>query len=223
MRSHTDHDHEATRRFYDRISGAYDLISDAGEAAARRRGIELLAVRPGERVAEIGYGTGHALEALALAVGPTGRVAGIDISDGMRREADRRLERAALTERVELQVGVAPPLPWPDDEFDAVFMSFTLELFPDDVIPALLGEVARVLRPAGRLGVVAMAEPPPGHRLNPLERAYRFMHQHFPHIVDCRPLEVADTLTAGGFKVAESASFDIWTLPVTAAVARRRA
>ncbi|HRX82504.1 MAG TPA: class I SAM-dependent methyltransferase, partial [Pirellulaceae bacterium] len=72
----------ATKSFYDRISHAYDAIADAGEHRARERGLEALAVQPGERVLEIGYGTGHSLVELAKAVGATGRVCGVDISTG---------------------------------------------------------------------------------------------------------------------------------------------
>ena len=75
-------DRPSAQRFYDRISRAYDLIADAGEHKARERGLELLAPAPGERALEIGYGTGHSLEALAAAVGAAGRVVGVDLLQG---------------------------------------------------------------------------------------------------------------------------------------------
>ena len=59
-------------QFYDRISHAYDALSDASEHEAREAGERALAVQPGEQVLEIGYGTGHALADLARAVRPAG-------------------------------------------------------------------------------------------------------------------------------------------------------
>lgn len=207
----------ATRSFYDRISRAYDLMADASERTAREKGLELLDVGPGERVLEIGFGTGHALAALARAAGEAGRVIGVDISPGMREVTEHRLESAGLAGRVELRVEAVPPIPCGDGEIDAVFMSFTLELFPPEVIPRVLAEVRRVLAPGGRLGVVAMTESGPKEGL--LEIAYKWMHEHFPHIVDCRPIDVEGILQGAGFDVTEKEVVEIWTLPVTAAVA----
>jgi demethylmenaquinone methyltransferase/2-methoxy-6-polyprenyl-1,4-benzoquinol methylase len=214
-----DEELQATRSFYDRISRAYDLISDAGEHRARETGLDLLAAAPGESVLEIGFGTGHGLLALAAAVGGQGRVAGIDISEGMARVARQRLEKEGLEERVELQVAAVPPLPFGDRSFDAVTMSFTLELFSPEIIPRLLAEIRRVLREGGRLGVVCMATPARG-RESLLERAYQWMHRHFPHIVDCRPIDVEPLLGEAGFQVTDRVSMEIWTLPVAAVVSR---
>lgn len=75
--------------FYDRISHAYDLISDAGEHRARETGEQALDVQAGERVLEIGYGTGNTMIHLAEAVGGSGTVAGIDVSTGMQEVATK--------------------------------------------------------------------------------------------------------------------------------------
>jgi demethylmenaquinone methyltransferase/2-methoxy-6-polyprenyl-1,4-benzoquinol methylase len=168
-----------TRHFYDRISGAYDLLADSNEKAARDRGLALLAAKPGERALEIGYGTGHSLVELANAVGPKGHVAGVDISEGMYHVATRRIDQAGLSDRVKIQVATVPPLPYPDASFDAAWMSFTLELFPLETIPAVLREIRRVLKPGGRLGVVSMALSRAGEHDSALERTYKWMHIHF--------------------------------------------
>ena len=116
--------------FYDRISHAYDLISDAGEHKAREQGEQTLNVQSGENVLEIGFGTGNTLLHLAEAVGQSGRVSGIDVSTGMLEVATRKVESKGLADRVDLSVGDARQLSYKDDSFDAVFASFTLELFP---------------------------------------------------------------------------------------------
>jgi demethylmenaquinone methyltransferase/2-methoxy-6-polyprenyl-1,4-benzoquinol methylase len=71
------------RAFYDRISGAYDLLADSSERACRERGLAALQLRPGERVMEVGFGTGHALVAMAESVGRGGEIVGVDVSTGM--------------------------------------------------------------------------------------------------------------------------------------------
>lgn len=212
-------DVEAARAFYDRISRVYDVLSDASEHESRERGLKLLAPAEGERILEVGYGTGQALVPLARAVGSAGGVSGIDLSEGMALVARRRLEEAGLGDRVELQVGAAPPLPWPDSLFNAVTMSFTLELFPDDVIPELLAETRRVLRPGGRLGVVSMAVSLRGKPQSALTHTYKWLHRHFPHIVDCRPIDAPARIHAAGFEPRQVIEMSIWTLPVVALLA----
>jgi demethylmenaquinone methyltransferase/2-methoxy-6-polyprenyl-1,4-benzoquinol methylase len=208
-----------TREFYDRISKVYDHLADASEHTAREKGLELLGVRGGESVLEIGFGTGRSLVELARRVGASGLVSGVDISEGMQEQATRTVEEAGCAGNVNLRVAAVPPLPFPDDAFDAAFMSFTLELFPMDVIPEILGEVRRVLKPRGRLGVVAMNVVAEGESESLLERTYKWMHQHFPHIVDCQPIPTARLLEASDFHVQREEHLDIWTMPVRAAVA----
>ncbi len=210
------------QQFYDRISHAYDLIADGGEHVARERGLELLDVRPGESVFEIGFGTGHSLVTLAEAVGNNGSVTGIDISSGMRDVSRRRLQEAGCEDRVQLVVSEAPPLPFDDDSFDVLFMSFTLELFSLETIPDVLAECKRVLKPGGRLGVVSMATVSDGDSESVLERSYIWMHTHFPHIVDCQPIPLERMVEQAGFAIASQERIDLFTMPVAIVVATNR-
>jgi demethylmenaquinone methyltransferase/2-methoxy-6-polyprenyl-1,4-benzoquinol methylase len=208
----------SARQFYDRISKAYDLIADSDERAAREQGLAALAVQPGQQILEIGYGTGHSLVSLAQAVGPRGKVFGIDVSDGMRDVAGQRVKEAGLADRVELVAAPAPPLPYADGQFDAVSMSFTLELFPLAEIPAVLGEIKRVLKPGGRLGVASMAVARAGEQESLLEHVYKWMHLHFPHIVDCQPIDARTSVVDAGFQLAHDAELKIWSMPVAVVV-----
>jgi len=211
-------DTELTRQFYDRISAAYDLIADSGEHAAREKGLEALDVQPGEQVLEIGYGTGHCVLELAQSVGENGNVSGVDISSGMHDAAIQRLANAGLAERVDLRVAAVPPIPWPDNTFDVVTMSFTLELFPLEQIPAVLAESKRVLRPTGRIGIVSMSVTPDGEKDSVIEKTYKWMHQHFPHIVDCQPIAAARLLEDAKFRLIHETILDIWSMPVAVLV-----
>jgi len=98
-------------------------------------------------------------------------------------------------------------------------MSFTLELFPEPTIPAVLAECARVLRPGGRLGVVAMSLPPEGQAESALSHTYRWLHRHFPHIVDCQPIDALELVRRAGFEVGAVERMSIWSLPVVALAA----
>ena len=207
-----------TKSFYDRISKAYDLIADSSEHTARERGLELLAVSPGETVLVVGFGTGHALVTLGRAVGPKGRVLGIDISEGMAAVAQKRIIDEGIADRVELSLGDARKLPYGDNRFDAVFIGFTLELFDDADLPRVLDEIRRVLRPAGRLGVVSMSKE--SHE-SIMTDIYVSMHRHFPHFVDCRPINVSQALHEAGFEVERAERVSIWGLPVAIELAQK--
>lgn len=213
--------HESNRAFYDRICSAYDLLADSNEKPARLAGLHALAVQKGERVLEVGFGTGNEVLDLADLVGETGQVAGIDISSGMLTVAKRKLELKGLKTPLDLRVGDARQLPWEDRSFDAVYSSFTLELFPLQDIPLVLSECKRVLKPGGRIGIVSMATVPPGHHTSMLERAYVWMHRHFPHLVDCQPIEAARLVREAGYDILQVIDMEIWTMPVAAVVGRK--
>ena len=204
---------DPTRAFYDRISKRYDAVAEAWEHASRRQGIRALAVAKGETVLEIGYGTGHALVELAQA---GARVVGIDLSEGMRSQARRRLEQAGLGASVRLDLGDARALPYQEGRFDAAFMSFTLELFSDEDVPKVLAEARRVLRAGGRLGIVALAEKDPP---NLMTEIYAWLHERFPHLVDCHPIDAVGLLRAAGFRIRETTGMSILGLPVISTVA----
>lgn len=201
---------EQTRAFYNRISRVYDLLADRSEAPVRRAGLDLLKARTGEKVLEIGCGTGHSLVRLAKAVGPGGRVFGLDLSDQMLRQAKANLVKAGLLERVRLRRGDAVQMPYPNASMDAVFMSFTLELFDTPEIPRVLGECKRVLRTGGRLVVVGMSKA--GGR-DLLIGVFEWAHKHFPNFVDCRPIFVREVLQQAGFGIVKVLKKRMW-IPV---------
>ena len=143
--------------------------------------------------------------------GEHGKVFGIDISDGMVERREKLLRKHGLADRVDLRRGSATEMPYPDSAFDAVFMSFTLELFSDDEIPAVLAECARVLKPTGRLCVACMSS---HGGVAPMEKLYRWSHDHFPNAVDCRPIDAEATLQEAGFTVTQTKQLSMWGLAV---------
>jgi demethylmenaquinone methyltransferase/2-methoxy-6-polyprenyl-1,4-benzoquinol methylase len=74
------------------------------------------------------------------------------------------------------------------------------------------------LRPEGLVGSVSMAIPDDSRHESLLEKAYVWMHRHFPHIVDCRPIDAPRLFEEAGLDVVARAELEIWTLPVVALV-----
>jgi demethylmenaquinone methyltransferase/2-methoxy-6-polyprenyl-1,4-benzoquinol methylase len=201
---------DQTRAFYNKISCVYDLLSERSEAPMRKAGLELLCASAGESILEIGFGTGHSLLALAKAVGPKGRVFGLDLSDKMLNLAKANLAKSKLVERARLRCADATQLPYEADSMDAVFMSFTLELFDTPEIPKVLRECKRVLRPGGRIAVVGMSK---DAKHDPLIGVFEWTHEHFPNFLDCRPIYVREALEKAGFKIQKALKKHMW-IPV---------
>lgn len=198
---------EERKAYYNKIARVYDLLAEHSERSMRELGLRKLAVTPGEHVLEIGFGTGHCLAELAEAVGPEGRVYGIDISENMVNRAETLLTAERMIDRVKLQVGDAEQLRYAADSIDAIFMSFTLELFDTPEIPRVLGECRRVLRTGGRIAVVGISRE---GKLGFMVHAFEWTHRHFPNLMDCRPIYVRRALEAAGFLIRDTALERMW-------------
>jgi len=208
---------DETKGFYNKIARFYDLMAERSEGPICTAGVRLLAPAKGESVLEIGFGTGHALVELARAVGPTGKVCGIDLSDQMVKLARSRLTKTGLLKRAQLKTGDASNLPYPNGTLDAVFMSFTLELFDTPEIPKVLAECKRVLKKGGRIGVVGMSKDGPDEILI---EAFQWTHKHFPNYLDCRPIYVQRAIEDAGFTVCKTLRKHMW-IPVELVVGLR--
>jgi ubiquinone/menaquinone biosynthesis C-methylase UbiE len=202
---------------YDRLSKYYDLFARF-ERKYREAGLRKLNVGERETVLEVGFGTGHCILALAQAVGDWGRVYGIDISEGMCSVAQARVLKAGLWQRVSLQCGDAARLPFEASIFDAIFMSFALELFDAHEIPTVLGDCHRVLRDDGRICIVAMSQ---GSKHTNMLGLYEFFHKRFPKYVDCRPIFASKTLEKAGFRIQDVVEMSMWGLPVEIVLAKK--
>ncbi len=209
---------DAAKHNYDRLSRWYDLISGSSEWHFTLAGLTLLNAQPGESILEIGYGTGKALLELSKAVAPSGYIAGIDISTGMRDVAIKRLHSADALEKVDLHCGDALCLPFQPSIFDAIFISFTLELIDTPEIPLVLAECKRVLRKEGRIAIIAMAKE---ENISLISHIYNWVNKAFPVFVDCRPIYVRESVIRAGFCVQTYLSKKMWGLPVNILLASK--
>ncbi len=185
--------HAQSRQNYDRLSRWYDLIEGGWEGHARQLGVSRLHVRAAETVLEIGCGTGSSLVELSRLAS----VVGLDLSYKMITLSRARLSKVNLP--VNLVQADALRLPFPSDFFDIAFMSYTLELMDTPEISVVMGEVRRVLKNNGRLGVVSLSKL--GGR-SMMQRLYEWAHDRFPVAVDCRPIYVRQVIEEAGFTLS---------------------
>jgi len=142
---------DAVRDMFDRIAPVYDLMNRAmslGLDVRWRRLTARAVVRPDDRVLDVCCGTGD----LALAdLEAGGNVTGLDFSERMLARARRK------SDAIEWVRGDATALPFPEDTFDAVTVGFGVRNLAD--LESGLRELARVLRPGGRLGCLEITRP----------------------------------------------------------------
>ena len=145
-------------RMFDRIAGVYDPMNRAMTAGLdrrwRERTVERAELVSGDRALDVCCGTGDLALELARAVGPTGGVIGCDFSEPM---LDIAREKAAGTTQVRFEWADALSLPYDDATFDAVTVGFGVRNLAD--LERGLAELARVLRPGGRLVILEITQP----------------------------------------------------------------
>jgi ubiquinone/menaquinone biosynthesis C-methylase UbiE len=143
----------------------YDLVlrlSSVGHGRPLQdRVVELANLAPGEKVLDVGCGTGSLALAAKARVGPRGVVYGIDASAPMLERASRKARRRGL--EIRFRMAAAEALPFPDHGFDVVFSTLMLHHLPRAARRQCVEEARRVLRPGGRLLVADFQQPSRRH------------------------------------------------------------
>ena len=155
------------RGVFDSVASRYDLMNDLMSAGLHRAWkaytVMVANVQPGQRVLEIAGGTGDLALAFAKKVGPMGQVVHTDINEAMLRTGRDRLLDAGVI--LPTTVCDAEKLPFPDSHFDLVSVAFGLRNMTHK--DAALREMARVLKPGGKLLVLEFSQV-----AKPLRKAY---------------------------------------------------
>ncbi|MCC6838891.1 MAG: bifunctional demethylmenaquinone methyltransferase/2-methoxy-6-polyprenyl-1,4-benzoquinol methylase UbiE [Flavobacteriales bacterium] len=169
---------EQVERMFDRISPKYDLLnrlcSLGTDQAWRRKVIRAVGREPVDRLLDVATGTAD----LALMTSKVAKhITGADISAGMLAHGRTKVEKAGLSDRIELVQADAADLPFADGSFDAITVAFGVRNFED--LPRGLRGMVRVLRPGGRLFVLEFSKP----EQTPFKQLFRFyFHRVMPLI-----------------------------------------
>src|ERR1044072_3549605 len=134
-------------RVYENIAWGYDLVFGPTLHPGRVDAIKRMGIKPGDRVLEVGVGTG-----INVDLYPTDcAVTGIDLSSSMLEKARERVARKGVRNVRLLQMGAAN-LKFADDSFDIVYAPYVISVVPDPV--AVTREMRRVCRPGGRIVIL---------------------------------------------------------------------
>jgi ubiquinone/menaquinone biosynthesis C-methylase UbiE len=143
-----------------RMAHYYDLVmfllTQGREKKLRQVTLDLAQIQPGDKVLEIGCGTGTLTIAAKERAGVNGEVVGIDIAPEMIAAAVRKSARKGIA--VSFQDGSIEKIPFPDGRFDTVLCSFMIFHMPEDIRQKGIPEIFRVLKSGGRLFIIDTAD-----------------------------------------------------------------
>ncbi|MFL5624792.1 MAG: class I SAM-dependent methyltransferase [Ktedonobacteraceae bacterium] len=135
------------KRIYAYYSRVYDFIFKRWFFPRQQYAIQALDINPGQRVLDLGVGTGFSLPLYPQHA----QVVGVDLSSKMLREAQKKVLRERLS-HVDLMEMDAAHLAFPDNTFDCVIVAFVISVVPDPL--QVLAEIKRVSKPEGQIVII---------------------------------------------------------------------
>ncbi|MCM3077899.1 demethylmenaquinone methyltransferase [Brevibacillus invocatus] len=146
---------ESIAEEYDKMN---NIISFGSHVAWRNYTMKQMNIQPGQSALDVACGTADWTIALAQAVGPTGRVEGLDFSQNMLDVGAYKVSKSNVDSMVKLVNGDAMNLPYEDNTFDYATIGFALRNVPD--IQTVLNEMTRVVKPGGKIVSLEVSKPP---------------------------------------------------------------
>ncbi len=202
---------------YNRLSRWYDLLSSSGEFSVVKKTVSLLDIKPGDKVLEIGCGTGKASRLLLNDLGTMDKMVSMDLSAGMLRVAQRKINRKSHNRQFFVQAD-ASHLPLQENTFNAAFSTFTMEILTEGARFIALSSIFRVLEEGGYFCAAVISNQ---NNKNFIMLIYNYLRLRLPHIIDCQPIDLAVQLKATGFKVISSKIVFLWSIPVEIILAQK--
>jgi ubiquinone/menaquinone biosynthesis C-methylase UbiE len=193
---------------FDDIAPLYDRVGPSIYEPFGTRLVDWLPLKPGATMLDIATGAGAVLLPAARLLGAKGHITGIDLSDGLLRQAEASVRAEGLT-NVELRKMDAEHLEFHDQSFDFVTCAFSLQFFPN--METALYEMHRVCKPGGWLGLTVFdRKPPPFDPLFPMVlqqfAAYQGKVSIPPHGMSFAPEELEGFLKPHGWQSIEAHS-----------------
>lgn len=139
------------------LADYYDYLTFTEKSQFRQKQIQLMDLHQGEKVLDVGCGTGSLSTLSKIAVGENGEVAGIDIAPKMIQRAQQKAKNANLD--IHYQVASISRLPYPDNNFDMVVSSLMFHHLPVEIKKSGLLEIHRVLKEQGKLFICDFGAP----------------------------------------------------------------
>ncbi|WP_435254242.1 bifunctional demethylmenaquinone methyltransferase/2-methoxy-6-polyprenyl-1,4-benzoquinol methylase UbiE [Tenacibaculum sp. A30] len=150
---------EQVAKMFDNISEDYDglnrVISFGIDVSWRKKVVKLVGENNPKQILDIATGTGD-LALMMSELNPE-RIVGLDISEGMLQVGRQKVAKANLSNKIEMVVGDSENIPFPDNTFDAITVSFGVRNFEN--LDKGITEILRVLKPGGKFVVLETSNP----------------------------------------------------------------
>ncbi len=187
----TTYTDDKVKKYYAWRASNYDAMAE-WEAPYHAEAVQLVDAHEGQRILVAACGTGRGMDELVKAVGPTGRVDALDISEEMIGQSRAKMEKLGLGDRVYFQQGNVRNLPYSDNTFDILYNGYMFDLIELDGFAPILKEMMRVLKPGGKIVLLNMSKP--DEQKTFYERIYKWTK------IPCRPVLMVPYLESLGFK-----------------------